>query len=246
MYQSDSAAMASRTSERLGHLKCLYGLMDELVEHSGGTHAISECSGRMDWHRRGVYFFYQAGEVRHDSGSGLRIVRVGTHALKAGSRSTLWGRLAQHRGSAASGGGNHRGSIFRLLVGTALIQRREFECATWGQRGSASSDVRLAEQALERQVSKVIGDMQVAWLAIDDDAAPTSLRGIIERNVIGLLSNAGKAPLDPPSPHWLGRSCPRERVGASGLWNQNHVDEGYDPTFLDLLEALVVGREAGS
>ena len=31
----------------------------------------------------------------------LRIVRVGTHGLKTGSRSTLWGRLSQHRGTSA-------------------------------------------------------------------------------------------------------------------------------------------------
>jgi hypothetical protein len=26
-------------------------------------------------------------------------------------------------------------------------------------------------------------------------------------------------------------SCPRDRVQRPGLWNQNHVDEAYDPTF---------------
>jgi hypothetical protein len=49
------------------------------------------------------------------------IVRVGTHALETGSQTTLWKRLSQHRGQARSGSGNHRGSIFRLIVGTALI-----------------------------------------------------------------------------------------------------------------------------
>ena len=33
----------------------------------------------MYWPQRGVYFFMEDGEERSDSGSGLRIVRVGTH-----------------------------------------------------------------------------------------------------------------------------------------------------------------------
>jgi hypothetical protein len=60
---------------------------------------------------------------------------------------------------------------------------------------------------------------------------------MIERNAIALLSNYGKAVIDPPSPDWLGRHCDRERVRISGLWNNNHVDEAYDPGFLDLMEA---------
>jgi hypothetical protein len=69
---------------------------------------------------RGVYFFFEGGELRSQSGSGGLVVRIGTHAVSVGSKSTLWGRLAQHRGS-LSGNGNHRGSIFRLWVGSALL-----------------------------------------------------------------------------------------------------------------------------
>jgi len=99
--------------------------------------------------------------------------------------------------------------------------------------------VRLAERALECDVSQVIGKMPFLWLPIEDDAGPDSLRGTIERNSIALLSNTNKAPLDPPSPGWLGHHSDRERVRTSGLWNQNHVDECYDPTFLRTLETLV-------
>ena len=31
----------------------------------------------------------------------------------------------------------------------------------------------------------------------------------------------------------------RHRVRLPGLWNTNHVDETYDPTFLDNLERLI-------
>jgi hypothetical protein len=83
--------------------------------------------------------------------------------------------------------------------------------------------------------------MRFLWLSIEDEPGPSSLRGYIEKNAIALLSNFNKPPLDPPSPTWLGHYSDRERVRKSGLWNQNHVDEAYDPTFLDSLERFVSG-----
>lgn len=88
-------------------------------------------------------------------------------------------------------------------------------------------------------MSTVIGAMPFLWLAIGDRPGPHSLRGYIERNSIALLSDYGKEPLDPPSPNWLGHDCDRELVRESGLWNQRHVKEGYDETFLDTLERLI-------
>lgn len=192
----------------------------------------------MGWPLRGVYFFMEPGERREQSGEGRRIVRVGTHALKVGSRSTLWNRLAQHKGQ-RSGGGNHRGSIFRLLVGAALQAGEDASCATWGQGSTASRDIRDREQALENRVSAVMGSMPFLVLPIDDAPGPQSLRAVIERNAIALLSNAGKSPLDAPSRDWLGHRCPRQRVQTPGLWNQNHVEETYVPSFLDTLEKLI-------
>jgi hypothetical protein len=81
-------------------------------------------------------------------------------------------------------------------------------------------------------VSEIIGNMRFLWLAIEDERGPNSQRGYVERNAIALLSNYGKPALDPPSKAWLGHYSDRERVRKSGLWNQNHVDEAYDLTFL--------------
>ncbi len=86
--------------------------------------------------------------------------------------------------------------------------------------------------------------MPFIWLSVDDEPGPASMRVKIDRNAIALLSNFDKPPLDPPSLDWLGRHCDRERVRASCLWNQNHVDETYDPVFLDDVERLV-GRVTG-
>jgi hypothetical protein len=147
--------------------------------------------------------------------------------------------LSQHKGQPGTGGGNHRGSIFRLIVGAALVRRDGLAFPTWGKGNTASRDITNGEHALERAVSGVICGMPFLWLSIEDEAAPQSLRGYIERNAIALLSNYGKSPLDPPSQHWLGKFSDRARVRNSGLWNSNHVDETYDPAFLDKLDELV-------
>ena len=232
---------------RLEHIKELYGLLGRLEMVSDGSRLLADCTGRDDWPRRGVYFLMEPGEQRADSGSGLRVVRVGTHALKAGSSTSLWTRLSQHRGQALSGGGNHRGSIFRLIVGTALIARDGHACGSWDdRRPTAPAAVRMGERALEQEVSKTIGAMRFVWLAVDDEPGPESARGVIERGAIALLSNCGKTPIDPPSSGWLGHYCSRERVRASGLWNNNHVDETYDAAFLGRMAEFIDATERPS
>ncbi len=225
--------------QRLDDLRRFYSILDELASKRAAPRLLSESTGRMGWPARGIYFFQEEGEVRTDTGTGPRIVRVGTHALSTGSQTTLWNRLSQHRGQARSGSGNHRGSIFRLLLGTALMDVQGNTIPTWGQGSHAPHDVREKEQSLERLVSKTIGAMPFVWLAVTDPPGPGNQRGYIERNAIALLSNYAKPALDAPSPRWLGHHCNREKVRGSGLWNQHHVDEEYDPAFLDALERLV-------
>ena len=225
---------------RITHLVRFYAALDRLRQGVSGTRLLSQSNGRMDWPSRGVYFFFEPGESRTDTGKGLRIVRVGTHALTSGSRTTLWNRLSNHRGVAASDLGNHRGSIYRLLVGTALMCRQPTRnVGTWGQGSSATRDTRDAEGPLELLVSDIIGEMPLLWLRIDDAPGPGSQRGYIESNCIGLLSNFNRPPCDPPSGSWLGLHCARPKVRDSGLWNQQHVDHSYDLAFLDAFDRLV-------
>jgi len=236
---------------RLSDLKQFYSLLDELEVRLGGKRTLEHCHGRMHWPSRGVYFFFEPGELRSNSGEGMRVVRVGTHALTTSSRTTLWNRLSQHRGVGRSGGGNHRGSIFRLLIGEALLRNAErgTELPSWGvgsdsgqaarKLGLAAVEVKEREHNLEVAVSRHIGAMPFLWVAVEDASGPGSARGFVERNAIGLLSNYGKTALDAPSDSWLGHASGRERVRESGLWNNNHVDEAYDPTFLDALAACI-------
>ena len=70
---------------RLVHLQRFYKLVEECTSRLAGPRRLSECTGRLEWPRRGVYFFFEPGEARGETGTGSRIVRGGTHALKAGS-----------------------------------------------------------------------------------------------------------------------------------------------------------------
>jgi hypothetical protein len=225
---------------RLSDVIRFYSLLSRLEENTGGKQKLGDCSGYMSWPNRGIYFFFEKGEFRSNSGDGMRVVRIGTHALQSGSKSTLWQRLKAHRGTDSTGGGNHRGSIFRLLVGTSLTnQHPELAVSTWDNRKSSDTAARPGEHPLEVEVSTIIRAMPLLWLEIDDEPSHSSLRGYIERNSIALLSNFSCPQIDAPSQSWLGLHCARELVRKSGLWNQDHVTDNFDPAFLDVFETLV-------
>jgi hypothetical protein len=198
---------------------------------------LTDANGRSPWPDRGVYFFFEDGEFRED-GRSLRVVRIGTHAITESSRTRLWTRLSQHRGHEGgryAGGGNHRGSIFRLLVGEALLNGETFGSevvSSWGKGSSASATVRDLELSLERAVSERIRSMPLLWI----DIGRLEDRKMIERNSIALLGNKGRDPIDAPSPSWVGRLSPRQAVRESGLWNIRHVEEMWDPAFLEALD----------
>ena len=169
---------------RLGDLQRFHEILASLVRKVRGGRTIAGCSGGMNWPDRGIYRFRERHEERSSTGNGPRIVRVGTHALKVGSRTTLWKRLSQHRGTIHPRGFNHRGSIFRSLVGKSLIERDGLLCPSWGKGSSAPRSIREAEVLLEREVSAVLGAMPFLWLAIKGEPGPDSLRGYFERNGI--------------------------------------------------------------
>lgn len=228
---------------RLNDLVRFYDLLGRIESRCSGARVLRDCDSRMGWPNRGVYFFFEPGERRSDSGSGLRVVRVGTHAVSRGSKSTLWGRLAQHRGLPGGMGGNHRGSVFRLLVGAALAQREPgLGRPAWGAGKSALKGVREEERHLEVRVSQYICAMPFLWLACDDEPSSQSMRSYIERNSIALLSNAATPDaLDRPSTTWLGGLSQSEDIRRSGLWNSRHIREAYDANFLEQLERLLQG-----
>lgn len=256
--QDDCEQRQAGSGQRESDVRRLYDLLERLKERLGGFHTLQECNGKMKWPKRGVYFFFEPGEVCSDGTGRSRVVRVGTHGLKEGSKSTLWGRLSQHRGT-NSGGGNHRSSIFRLLVGEALKQGSEFaDIDSWGIGNDLTSaakkldrsrpELAAAELGLEEAVSRYIRAMPFLWLDIGDEPGPESERGMVERFCIALLSNhplastdETKVIVDRPTGSWLGLRSGRQRVRDSGLWNNRHVDELWEAGVFGLMERVVEG-----
>ena len=202
----------------------------------GGARRLSECTRMDGWPVRGVYFFFEEGERRKESGDGPRVLRVGTHSIARGAQTTLWNRLSQHRGT-RDGGGNHRASVFRLWIGDALGRRGpDLHVDSWLDRRASTSSVKESEHPLECAVTAYIGSMPLLWLGIDDRAQ----RASVERSAIALLSNYGRiCPLDTPSAGWLGRFSSSARVRESGIWNSQLVGSSYDEGFLRVLEREV-------
>ena len=163
--------------------------------------------------RYGVYFFFEDGETLDDDSS--RVVRVGTHAIseKKESQKTVWDRLSNHRI------GNAGNSIFRKLVGEALVRQKHL----------SKSDVR-------GEVNDRLVNMQVLVVRVGNKNGQKA-RKRIEGESLRLLSWAYCT--SPASPNWLGHHSNRKVVRCSGLWNQRGLDGDYDPAFLDELEDFV-------
>lgn len=227
-----------------------YRLLGELEELNGGLRRLGSADDSHAWPQRGVAWFYEKSEARSDSGTGPRIVRVTTHALKPELNSSLWERLA------ADKAGTHRQSPFRTLVGLALRDMMgNPEPQSWGRGADAAAASRERKQpvaviekqeaALEAAVSMYLGQMPFVFLAVNDPPGPSSARAFIEKNSVALLSNYARAIVDAPSAAWLGRRCGREKVRQSGLWNVNHVDAAYDPSFMDTMKSLMEDMRQG-
>lgn len=225
------------------HVVEFYGLVSRLASlpHQGAR--LDQLGALRCLPKRGVYYFQESGELNSLEQGQSRVVRVGTHAVSAGSKSTLQSRLRAHLGTKA-GLGNHRGSIFRLHAGNAFLRKEERAIPTWGKGSVAPPELRAdpaardAEAALERQVSQYIGGMTVLWIDVPDEPGSTSLRSVIERNSIALLSNK-RSPVIAASQSWLGHFSPRQEIRESYLWNLNHIGETYDPLFLEQLKYAI-------
>jgi hypothetical protein len=219
-----------------------YASMRELYIGQAGGRLLAECTGKMDWPLRGVYFLFEPDE-RLFSGRFRplthRVVRIGTHGVSRGSKATLWNRISTHRGVVA-GAGNHRSSIFRLHVGTALMRKQPkmWDAPCWGVGQTAGVDIQKGEISLERQVSQKLGQMRLLWLNVPDDPSPFSDRSYLERNSIGLLSRVAVLQGNQSST-WLGRWSKQIHISLSGLWNLDHLYLLPDPAFPEVLAKYV-------
>lgn len=111
-------AAASRVIERRRLIAELYEELSNVAEKQG-LHTLRQVLSSGKLPKQGVYIFFEGAEQSAFSTRLPRIVRIGTHAVSAGSKTALRTRLRTHFGT-KSGNGNHRGSIFRLHVGEAI------------------------------------------------------------------------------------------------------------------------------
>ena len=207
-------------TDRQRDSECFYDLLARLQERVGPKPKLSECHWNMGWPRRGVYFFFEESETRSNPNGALRVVRVGTHAVTAKSKSRLWNRLYEHK----QDGGR---SVLRDHVNRALRER------------TATG----AEHNHTRCISSYIGQMQFLWVNVDGENSHR-LRTRVERNAIALLSNWRGNGVDAPSDHWLGKHSQKEEIEQSGLWNVQHTKGDYDESFLDELNECIGRTDA--
>lgn len=229
---------ADRMAARIRDLDRLYGWLAS-ERALGRTFQFAELS-KSPLPKRGVYVFLDPAEPNF-SGSAPRVVRIGTHGVSAGSKASLRGRLRSHLGG-TNEIGNHRGSIFRLHIGRAMLETGpgHASLATWGEGQDATREVKAAERAHEIAVTRYLQRLEVAILEIDDEPSKDSMRAIAEMQLIALFSDTMR-PVDLPAAGWLGSKSPVPSVRQSGLWNVRGVGGKYDPagdgSVANLLEA---------
>lgn len=214
-----------------GDIENLYEILadrrQELSDGLGQLPRPGVCPENELWAQRGVYFFFEDGELRAD-GSTPRIVRVGSHT---GNNSTIGTRI---NGEHAKDWGR---SVFRRHVGTSLILRGDFPNGNVPGNGNTlaqhwySSENGVAVHYNPNQLSQDLHDlhslvtetirnMSVLWIKIDNRDA----RLQFEKQCIRLLSNLNRpASMDTPSQAWLGKHALNEKIHLSGLWNVQHV-----------------------
>ena len=78
---------------RLDDIRRFYAVLESRSRIGGGLRKLGDADGLQNLPQRDVYFFFEESEFRSDSGAGLRVVRIGTHALKPGVCAGLKPRL---------------------------------------------------------------------------------------------------------------------------------------------------------
>src|SRR5215831_16190000 len=92
-------------SARQQHLIRFYSILDLLEQRIGGALTLADCSGRLVWFQRGVYFFRELGERRTDTGDGPRIARSGrmpSNQMRARNSGPAYPSTGGQRGRAAA------------------------------------------------------------------------------------------------------------------------------------------------
>jgi hypothetical protein len=162
----------------------------------------------------GLYFFYEDGEINSHDG-GPRIVRVGNHPRSVGG---LRNRLRNHYS------GNKNGSVFRKLLGGALIRRRNPHDPCLlpgpGQGHWERQDERTCSRCkpVEQEVSRLLKEhFSFRCVRIVDRTERNRFEQL-------LIASLPRCPGCKASATWLGQHAHSLKVRQSGLWNSDFID----------------------
>ena len=161
----------------------------------------------------GLYFFYEDGETSRHAAAG-RVVRVGNHPKK---QACLVSRLRAHYS------GNKNSSVFRRILGGALLRRRDPDspclAPSPGKGHWEHQNDKACErcQPLEEEVSQLLRrSFRFRCVEVVDQAERNDLEKV-------LIATIAACPVCGPSAAWLGRRAYSDKVRSSGLWNSDHV-----------------------
>ena len=161
----------------------------------------------------GLYFFYEDGETSEHGAHG-RVVRVGNHPRSSGG---LRKRLRQHYS------GRKNGSVFRKLLGGALLRRRDPKSPCLlpapGKGHWEHHKEKTCQECrpLEEEVSQLLRrSFRFRCVMVEDREERNELEA-------ALIATLAACPMCGPSTSWLGRYAYSDKVRSSGLWNSNHV-----------------------
>jgi hypothetical protein len=162
----------------------------------------------------GLYFFFEDDETSRHGPTG-RVVRVGNHPRSEGG---LVRRLRQHYS------GNKNGSVFRKLLGSALLRSRDPDTPCLAPApGKGHWELQGARpcalcRVLEAEVSSSLrAGFRFRCIEIRD----RNERNLFE---VMLVATLAQCQVCKPSGGWLGRHAYVDRVRESGLWNVQYSD----------------------
>ena len=187
--------------------------------------------------KNGLYFFYELGETSVHGVAG-RIVRVGNHPR---SQDALVRRLRDHYS------GNKNGSVFRRLLGGALLRRANLSnpclAPAPGQGHWETHGLKSCEDCrpIEMIVSQLLRDAFAFRCVRVEDRAE---RNRLEASIIAALAGCSACRA---SAGWLGHFAYSQVVRSSGLWNSDYVSGSAPPSNEELLrfERLAAASEPG-
>ena len=172
---------------------------------------------------KGIYFFYEDGEVWGHGGDKPRIVRIGTH-----KNGNLRSRIKEHYLLDKSWMNFNENkpkpsdrSIFRKNIGRALLNKdMDGYLQIWNINFIRSRNKELfgskrnieKEKRVEEMITRIIREkFSFRFIVLDSQKE----RKRLERSLIGTVA---QCKLCKPSANWLGNYSPIQKIRESGLW----------------------------